>query len=57
MFKDRYKSKTDDIVHDFYIPVLSQARCYCRVSGYFSTAALNLVATGISNFVENGEKM
>lgn len=51
--KSIYSTDSDDIANDFYIPVLSEANSYKRVSGYFSSAALALFANGIEELVNN----
>jgi len=35
--KEYYFSDNDDILHDFYIPVLKEAKKYYRLSGFFSS--------------------
>ncbi len=55
--KARYTSAKHDIVKEFYTPVLSDSKYYCRVSCYFSSSSLSAVATGISNFLKKGETM
>lgn len=54
--KDAYDSNEDDILNDFYIPVLSEAVKYKRLAGYFSSSALAAAAKGIQSFLQrNGE--
>lgn len=55
--KAAYDSSEDDIVNSFYIPALSNASQYMRLSGFFSSSALAIVARGISEFIINGGKM
>ena len=43
----------DDRVNDFFVPVLSQARTYDRVTGYFRSSSLASVARGLARFVAN----
>jgi superfamily II DNA or RNA helicase len=52
-----YRSETDDLLKDFYIPALSTAVLYERAVGYFSAAALSHAAQGISALVRNGGEM
>ena len=52
-----YDSDVDDIVNDFYIPVLSESTKYCRISGYFTSNSLAIASRGISSFIKNGGKM
>jgi len=55
--KKSYSSDYDDILNDFYIPVLSRAYEYCRLAGYFSSTSLAIAARGISKFIINKGKM
>lgn len=52
-----YRSFQDDIISDFYIPVLKKSIIYKRAVGYFSSSALLEVSQGIGRFVENGGKI
>ena len=52
-----YNSSRDDLIEDFYIPVLSEAKSYDRVTGYFDSASLILAATGLKEFISNHGKM
>lgn len=49
-----YYTTDGDTVKAFYIPVLSNAVKYDRVSGYFSSKALAAYAKGISGLTKNG---
>jgi len=55
--KSDYDSEDDDILNDFYIPVLAKARKYDRLAGFFSSSALAVAARGIAPFIENGGSM
>jgi HKD family nuclease len=57
VIKDVYRSKLDDLVHDFYIPVLSQSIIYKRSVGFFSSSSLIEISKGICNFVKRGGKI
>ena len=52
-----YRSESDNILTDFYIPVLSVAKTYDRAVGFFSAATLSHAAQGLAAFINNGEKM
>ena len=52
-----YDSDEDDILKEFYIPVLSNARRYDRLAGYFSSASLATSAKGMAQFIRNGGTM
>lgn len=47
----------DDRVNEFFVPVLSQAVRYDRVTGYFRSSSLASVARGLARFVTNGGSM
>lgn len=55
--KISYDSGVDDVLWDFYIPVLSAAVCYDRIAGFFSSSSLALAARGMEDFISNGGKM
>ncbi|MHA1747718.1 MAG: DEAD/DEAH box helicase family protein, partial [Promethearchaeota archaeon] len=55
--KEAYDSDIDDILREFYIPVLSQSISYQRISGFFSSSTLAITAKGILNFIKNNGKM
>lgn len=55
--KISYDSGLDDILWDFYIPVLSMANNYDRIAGFFSSSSLALSARGMEDFISNGGTM
>ncbi|MCG7849267.1 MAG: DEAD/DEAH box helicase family protein [ANME-2 cluster archaeon] len=55
--KGLYDSDADDLLLDFYIPVLKESIDYKRIAGYFSSNSLAIAAKGISKFIQNGGKM
>ncbi len=55
--KSFYDSDTDDLLQDFYIPVLSEANKYERLAGFFSSHVLASAARGIYRFILNGGEM
>lgn len=55
--KISYDSGVDDILREFYIPVLSKAESYDRIAGFFSSSTLALSARGLEKFISNGGKM
>lgn len=55
--KSCYESGVDDIVEDFYVPVLGASVRYDRIAGFFSSASMAVAARGIANFIKNGGKM
>ena len=50
-------NRNDQVVHDFYIPVLQESISYKRLTGYFSSQVLALAARGIAGLISNGGKM
>ncbi|MFH1971021.1 MAG: DEAD/DEAH box helicase family protein [Patescibacteria group bacterium] len=52
--KGYYDFNRDNLLEDFYIPVLSESISYKRIAGYFSSSALAIAARGIKNFINNG---
>jgi superfamily II DNA or RNA helicase len=55
--KYAYDSSIDDVLNEFYIPVLSNSVVYKRLVGYFSSNSLAIAAKGISRFIKNGGRM
>lgn len=51
--KISYDSGTDNILRDFYIPVLSTANRYDRIAGFFSSSTLAIAARGMEAFIAN----
>ena len=62
MFRDivglrsMYSSIDDDIVNEFYNPILKNAKTFDRVSAYFSASALGTYAKGLEFFSDRGNK-
>ncbi|MBF0522225.1 MAG: DEAD/DEAH box helicase family protein [Candidatus Omnitrophica bacterium] len=55
--KPSYWSDQDDILNEFYIPTLSAAKIYKRITGFFSSNSLAVAAKGIANFIKNDGQM
>ena len=55
--KHSYDSGVDDILWNFYIPVLSQANHYDRIAGFYNSASLAITAKGMAEFISNGGDM
>lgn len=55
--KSTYDSDEDNILEEFYIPVLSNALSYDRLAGFFSSTSFAMSAKGMADFIENGGKM
>ena len=52
--KTEYRSLHDDIVSDFFNPVLKQSTIYKRAVGYFSSSGLMALSEGIFDLIEKG---
>lgn len=52
--KNEYRSLIDDVVKDFYVPLLKNAILYQRAVGFFSSSALVMISQGIEGLVQNG---
>ena len=57
LIKEEYRSLEDDIVKDFYNPVLKCATKYQRAVGFFSSSSLVEIADGIAGLVKNNGKI
>jgi len=55
--KETYDSDYDDILNDFYIPVLSNSISYKRLCGLFSSTTLAIAAKGIIGLIKNAGKI
>jgi superfamily II DNA or RNA helicase len=55
--KSEYRSLTDNVVTDFYIPSLEQAVLYKRSVGFFSSTALIEMTRGICGLVKNSGRI
>ena len=57
VLKPKYATYSDDLVRDFYNPILSESQTYKRAVGYFSSTALTEYAIGLKTFIQNGGKI
>ena len=55
--KSEYRSLQDNIVTDFYIPILKESTIYKRAVGFFSSSSLVELSAGIFGLIQNGGKM
>lgn len=55
--KGEYRSPKDNIIQEFYIPLLSEATSYKRAVGFFSSSALVDISKGITNVAKNHGKI
>ncbi|MCH3955347.1 MAG: DEAD/DEAH box helicase family protein [Eubacterium sp.] len=55
--KSEYRSLLDNVVQDFYLPLLHEATIYRRAVGFFSSSALVEISKGIADMAKNGGKI
>lgn len=55
--KYTYETEKNDLLNEFYIPVLTCAKRYDRISGFFSSTSLAISARGIAGLISNGGTM
>jgi superfamily II DNA or RNA helicase len=52
-----YNSDNTDVVREFFIPVLRDTKLYRRISAYYSSNSLKLIAEGLSEMLNNNGVM
>lgn len=52
-----YRSDSNHLVNDFYVPCLRRATVYKRAVGYFTSSGLSAAARGIARLLEAGGRM
>jgi len=52
--KTSYNTSRDDLILDFFVPLLTQSKTYDRGVGYFSSGWLKITAKGMVQFAANG---
>lgn len=55
--KNEYRSLIDNVVQEFYIPLLERAKIYKRAVGFFSSSSLVEITKGIAAMAANGGKI
>lgn len=55
--KSEYRSLIDNVVQDFYIPLLKDATFYKRAVGFFSSTALIEISKGIAQMASDGGRI
>ena len=55
--KSEYRSLIDNVVQDFYIPLLKNAVYYKRAVGFFSSTSLVEISKGIAEMAKHGGKI
>src|SRR2546425_1392160 len=53
----RYAGQAGQLVNDFYVPVLGQATRYDRQAGYFDSATLVQLASGLAAFIRRARDL
>ena len=53
----KYRSGENDLLRDFYVPVLQRTEQYDRAAGYFDTKSLTAAANGVSGLIDNDGEM
>lgn len=57
MIRSEYRSLIDDMVQEFYVPLLKEAIIYKRAVGFFSSSSLVEISKGIAEMAKNGGKI
>lgn len=52
-----YESGKQDLINDFYVPVLSRAKRYDRIAGFFSSTSLAIAARGMAGLIKRNGTM
>lgn len=55
--KSEYRSLIDNVVQDFYIPLLHESIYYKRAVGFFSSSSLVEISKGIADMAKDGGKI
>lgn len=55
--KNEYRSLIDNVVQEFYIPLLERARVYKRAVGFFSSTSLVEITKGVATMAASGGKI
>lgn len=53
----KYSSESNNLLQEFYLPVLSKSNKYDRAVGYFSSSILNEYLSSLTDFYHNNGKM
>lgn len=52
-----YRSSENDIINEFYIPMLKESINYKRAVGFFSSSSLKEISKGLKYFIKNNGKI
>ena len=50
-------SNKNQLLDNFYIPVLENSKKYFRIAGFFSSTSLSIAAEGIEGLIKNDGKI
>lgn len=56
-FHPEYRTLREDVVENFFIPLLKEAYCYKRAVGYFSSSALVEISKGLTYIVKKNGRI
>lgn len=54
---DEYHTLEDDVIENFYIPCLSEAVSYHRITGFFTGVTFQMLGKGLSKLIQSGGNM
>ncbi len=52
-----YNSNFEDVVSEFFVPILKEASLYQRVSAYYSSKSIKVMAEGLASMISNSGKI
>ena len=55
--KPSYSSSRNNLIDEFYVPVLKESVKYDRTTGFFTSRSLASIADGLKDFIRNNGKM
>ena len=55
--KESWLGRKDNIVEDFFVPTLKEAKEYRRITGFFHSKCLVALSSGMVNFLKRGGKI
>ena len=55
--KKDYRTPSDNVIKNFYIPLLKESKLYKRSVGFFSSSSLIELSYGISGLIKNDGKI
>ncbi|MCW6159466.1 MAG: DEAD/DEAH box helicase family protein [Candidatus Micrarchaeales archaeon] len=51
--KIAYESGSDDVLSEFFIPILKESKLYKRVSAYYSSDSIRIISEGLATLIYN----